>query len=83
MDASFQVEWAAAFPLVGVVQTVPRAELYAIVQTAVKVASGVVRIVSDSKINVDLYYQPRPASLASCNSDLWRILFHQLDSKGP
>ena len=81
LDVPFSVEWVASFPLVGEVQTVPRAELYSIVFVVVKVAAGNVRIVSDSKINVDMYYQPRAEALASTNSDLWRLLFQQLDAK--
>ena len=81
LDAPFEVEWAASFPLVGEVQSVPRAELYAIVLVAVKVSSGNVRIVSDSKRNVDMFYQPRAEALASTSSDLWRLLFQQLDAK--
>jgi hypothetical protein len=55
--------------------------LYAISTIATKVSAGLLRIVSDSKINVDMYYQPRAIALASANSDLWRLLYHQLDTK--
>jgi hypothetical protein len=37
--------------------------------------------VSDSKINVDMYYQPRDVALSSVNADLWRQLYRQLDTK--
>ena len=37
MDAPFSLEWAAYFPLIGKVQTVPRAELYSIFMVVSKV----------------------------------------------
>jgi hypothetical protein len=45
------------------VQTVPRAELYAIFVVVKKVPYGTIMIVSDSKINVDMFYKSRMVAL--------------------
>ncbi len=55
LDPPFTLQWGAWFPLVGEVQTVPRAELYAIFMVVSKVSSGDIFIVSDSEVNVGLF----------------------------
>ena len=79
--APFRVLWAAHAPLPGLVQTVPRAELYAITLVTSKMSHGIVHVVSDSKINVDLFGRGRNACLVSANSDPWRHMFENVDSK--
>jgi hypothetical protein len=56
------LDWPS-FPLVGEVQTVPRAELYAMFVVVKKVPYGTIMIVSDSKINVDMFYKSRMVAL--------------------
>lgn len=63
MDPPYQLQFGAHFPLVGEVQTVPRAELYAIFVVVKKVPYGTIMIVSDSKINVDMFYKSRMVAL--------------------
>jgi hypothetical protein len=63
------------------VQTVPRAELFAIATVIQHVTHGDIHIISDSKINVDLYKKPRAQSLASSNADLWIEIFEHIDRK--
>ena len=80
LDAPFTLEWGAHFPLVGIVQSVPRSELYAIVMVVSKVPGGNIYIVSDSEINVAMFYKTRNIALGSTNGDLWRTLFFHLDT---
>ena len=46
-----------------------------------KVPVGNIYIVSDSEINVAMFYKARSIALGSTNGDLWRTLFGHLDSK--
>ena len=78
---SLQLVFGRSFPLVGQVQTVPRAELYAMLVVVQRVGSGGVTIVTDSKVNYDLFYGPRQSALDSSNGDFWSLMFAELDSK--
>ena len=57
MDPPFEIEFGASFALPGDVQTVPRAELFAITLLAERVSHGVLYVVSDSSVNVNMYHQ--------------------------
>jgi hypothetical protein len=46
-----------------------------------KVPQGILRIVSDSEINVSLFYKKRRDALGSANGELWRLIFQNLDDK--
>jgi len=81
MDPPFRLEWGAWFPLVGELQTVPRAELYAIYMVVAKVPAGVIYIVSDSELNVNLYAKTKFHACSSINGDLWRAIYHHIESK--
>jgi hypothetical protein len=78
----FSLEWAASFPLVGDIQTVPRAELFAIATLVNNLTHGSSIIVSDSLVNINLYKLGRNAALKSTNGDLWFQIFRQIDAKG-
>ena len=73
--------WGAYAPLPGLLQTVPRGELYAMVLVVERVLEGNLEIRSDSKVNVDLFHKGRQACLASSNSDLWLRLWDVLGSR--
>jgi hypothetical protein len=78
----FDLEWAASFPLEGEIQTVPRAELFAILillQNLQHQASVI--IVSDSLVNIQLYYKGKAHALASTNGDLWVGVFKKSPTK--
>ena len=72
LDLTYELVWGAHFALPGDKQTVPRAELYAMV-VAVENTNPCheLHIFSDSKINVDLYDKGTGGCLNAENSDLW------------
>ena len=75
-----EIEWAASFPLEGEIQTVPRAELFAILTLVQHLQPGSESIVvSDSKVNVDLFRKGKYPAMASTNGDLWQIMFDVLE----
>ena len=73
--------WGAYSPLPGHLQTVTRAELFAIV-IVVKNASGSVTVVTDSKVNADAFAAGADFCDQTANSDLWRQLWALLREKG-
>ena len=84
LDPPFQIEFGAHFPLTGSVQTVPRAELFAIWLVVSRVPAGKLMIVSDSEVNVNIFHKSknsRSHALGSTNGDLWKQIFDSLDSK--
>lgn len=81
LDPPFSVRWAAHCPLIGEVQTVPRAELFAIYLVVSRVTHGRLFIVSDSKVNVDLFRNGRSSCMGSINFDLWIKIYQHLDNK--
>ena len=70
LDNDFKVVLGASLPLPGKIQTVPRAELYAMYTVVRNVSGGAVRIVSDSEINVNMYYNNRDYAYQSANGVL-------------
>ena len=58
------VSFGLSFALPGKIQTVPRSELMAICTVIRLVQNGWVEIVSDSKINVDMFYKPRSSKFS-------------------
>ena len=68
-------------PLPGEVQTVPRAELYGFFTVVRNVSHGLVEIVSDSKVNVDIYNKGRETALKATNYDIWQEIFKHIDTK--
>ena len=79
LDAPFQIQFAARCPLPGDFQSVPRAELYAIYIVVSHVFHGIVRVISDSEINISKFYQGKAAALASVNFDIWEKYLHTLN----
>ena len=76
------IVFAVHAPLVGTVQTVPRAELYAVYLVLDHVGPrSNVNIVSDSAITVDLFELGRDSCMRSVNSDMWEALFDIIASK--
>ena len=72
----------ASFPLEGDIQTVPRAELFTILillRNLQPNASAI--IVSDSLVNIELFYKGKTHALGSTNGDLWVGVFHEILSK--
>ena len=61
--------------LPGDIQTVSRAELYAILVVVRFVTHGYLCVVSDSEITVDMYHKGRDIAEAPINGDLWSELF--------
>ena len=78
IDQPFLV-WGAYAPLVGSVQSIPRAELFAIWVVVSMVQSGNLEIASDSKVNVDVFLRGRDACRLSENADLWLLIWQKLD----
>ena len=72
--------WGAYSPLPGHLQTVTRAELFAIF-VVVMYASGTVTVVTDSKVNADAFTAGRDFCEQTANSDLWRRLWVLLSEK--
>ena len=70
--------WGAFGPLPGNVQTVPRAELFAMLTVVRMLMPGKSVIKTDSKVNSDLYASGMQACLGSANGDLWTELFSRL-----
>ena len=76
------ISFGAYGTLAGERHTVPRAELFAIVEVVSNVIQGAtVHISTDSKVNVDLHSAGRIRCLHSSNSDLWRAYFEAVDHK--
>ena len=73
--------WGTYAPLPGLLQTVPRGELYAMVLVVERVFEGNLEIRSDSKVNVDLFHKGKQVCLTSSNSDLWVRVWEVLDSR--
>ena len=81
-DDNFNLEWGASFPLEGEIQTVPRAELFTIVILLKNLQhEATVIIVSDSLVNIELYYKGKAHALASTNGDLWVGVFQEISDK--
>ena len=70
LDPLYQLQFGAHFALVGEVQTLPSAELHAILVVVRKVPHRALMIVSDAKINVDMFYKSRMVALGNDNGDL-------------
>ena len=74
--------WGAFSPLPGKLQTVPRAELYAILVVCLHVVrEGQIVIVSDSKLNVDAFIKGEQFCMTAANSDIWRELFDCIETR--
>ena len=74
--------WGAFAPLPGKLQTVPRAELYAILVVCQHVVrEGHIVIVSDSKLNVDAFNKGEPFCMTAANCDLWREVFDCIEKR--
>ena len=70
------VTFGAFGVLPGEKQTVPRAELYAILEIIINLLpNAAVEICSDSKVNIDLYQAGEEQAVKSANSDLWTHMF--------
>ena len=68
--------------LPGTRHTVPRAELYAILEIIVNLRPlSIATITSDSKVNVDLYLQGESAASGSANGDLWADIYELIRTK--
>ena len=68
--------------LPGTHHTVPRAELYAIMEIIVNLRPlSIATITSDSLVNVDLYLRGKDAASSSANGDLWADIFQLIHSK--
>lgn len=80
-DQLFRLKWGVFAPLVGTAQSVPRAELYAVLVVVLHVQSGPSEIRSDSKVNVDMFAQGQEACLNSVNSDLWQQIWSALTDR--
>ena len=72
-------QWGAYAALTGSVHTVPRAELFAILLVVMHVGSGEVCVVTDSKINVDVFSLGEEKCTAAANADLWKKIFAKLN----
>ena len=79
LDAPYTIQFAARCQLPGEWQSVPRAELYAIYMLVSHVRFGVLRVVSDSDVNIGMYYRGKLAAIASVNGDLWKLIFQHLE----
>ena len=76
------VEFAAFGVLPGEKQTVPRGELYAILEALVNLMlNAKAAITTDSKVNADLYRDGKTAAVDSTNGDLWSDVFEVIESK--
>ena len=73
--------WGVHSPLPGQVHTVPRAELFAILLVAKNVMQGVVVVVTDSKVNADMFGNGKSRCLEAANSDLWAELWSCIEHK--
>ena len=72
---TLEVECGFSFPLPGDVQTVPRAELYAIKTIVCGCYWGLLEVVSDRFTNVDMYDDPDKAHMTkSLSADLWKAI---------
>lgn len=78
MDHQYDI-WS---PLPGAIQTVPRAELYALLIVVHHVRPNArVHFFTDSKNTRDTYYRGQPRAALAANADLWVSLFHQIEAK--
>ena len=74
--------WGVHSPLPGEIHTAVRAELYAIVfvcQQLIDICTAT--FVSDSKVNIDLFYSGKERCLSSSNGDLWELAFKAIELK--
>ena len=79
-DPSELTVFGAYGVLPGFVHTVPRAELYAILEIANNLAQyAVATITSDSKINVDMYESGEEQAKRSANGDLWESFYEVVE----
>ena len=62
-------------------QTVPLPELFAILTVIQRVQAGLLRISSDSIMNVDDFHNGRVAALRSISCDLGKIVFDLFESR--
>jgi hypothetical protein len=74
-DEPLRFSWGCHSPLPGDRQTVPRAELFAIILIAKNAAPGDVTVYSDSLLSVNLYNGGQAGCLKSDNVDLWQDLW--------
>ena len=74
--------WAARTPVPGSVQTVPRAELFAVLVIVTNVGGGATTVFTDSQTNANLFARGRQSCSSSENADLWLAIFQLVDSKG-
>ena len=75
------IDFAAYSNLPGKVQTVPRAELYAVLLVCQHVHEGQIVVYCDNLKTVDVFNKGKEFALMSANSDLWHRLFHVIESK--
>ena len=81
-EPSDLITFGAFGVLPGNLHTVPRAELYAIVEIIVNLRPfSIATITSDSKVNVDLYLQGESVANGSTNGDLWADIFSTIRTK--
>ena len=73
--------WGAFSPLPGGLHTVPRGELQALVAIVQNVLFGDVTIVTDSKINVDMFNMGPEHCKQSTNADLWQVFWQNVQDK--
>ena len=73
--------WGAWAVLPGSKQTVPRAELFAMLLVVRHVVAGDVTIKSDSLVNCELFGKGKSACLLSVNHDLWAQLWSLIEQK--
>ena len=73
--------WGAFLALPGSIHTIVRAELYAVL-VVVRNAAGQVTVVTDSKVNADIYAAGEDDCARSANADLWAMLWKLLREKG-
>ena len=77
------IVFAAFGTLPGIRQTVPRAELFAIMEIIINLRAGVqATITTDSKLNVDLFHAGDKKANSSANGDLWANIFNLIREKG-
>ena len=73
--------WGAFGVLPGKLQSVVRGELFAILLVVIN-TKGMIEVVTDSKVNADLYWKGELQCTQSANADLWKELWALLREKG-
>ena len=79
INDQFEFSFGASRALPGEVQTIPRAELFAILMVVEFVSHGCVTIITDSLVNVLLYESGRDAMASSSNFDLWNTILSTIE----